>query len=311
MLENRELDVIHVLLPPELHVPLAIECLSAGRHVFVEKPLGLGIEDCQALRRAAENAGRVVGVNHNVVFSSVMLELLAVLRSGRIGRIEHVAIAQTRPASQISGFPSSHFMFDKPGNMVFEFGPHPLSVLRVLLGRAKRVSSMTSGDKQNRDGARYFTSWQSSMVCERGTAQCLFTFGRGCRHFSVHVYGEDGVISADFVTNRLQIHESGPHRRPETAEAVDALKNARLALATVARHMRDQVFGYLHLAPNRSDMATSIASFYDALTRGEAPPEGLDEGTDVVAMCEQIVGDRTTARITPRLGDGEAHVAIG
>ena len=76
MLERGRLDAVHILLPPELHVPLALECLGAGRHVFVEKPLGMSVDECRTLRQAAEKAGRSVGVNHNVVFSHVMQDLM-------------------------------------------------------------------------------------------------------------------------------------------------------------------------------------------------------------------------------------------
>ena len=53
MLAAEKLDVVHILTQPQHHVDPAMECLRAGCHVYVEKPLGLTTADC---RRVVEES---------------------------------------------------------------------------------------------------------------------------------------------------------------------------------------------------------------------------------------------------------------
>jgi len=49
------LDVVHVLLPPDLHIDTTRQILEAGTNVFLEKPMGLKSEECQGLVDLAES----------------------------------------------------------------------------------------------------------------------------------------------------------------------------------------------------------------------------------------------------------------
>src|SRR2546421_12428237 len=61
-------DAIHVLTPPSSHAALTLRALERGCHVLVEKPLATSTEDCDRIARAAQKAGRAVGVDHAMLF---------------------------------------------------------------------------------------------------------------------------------------------------------------------------------------------------------------------------------------------------
>src|SRR4051794_34192579 len=46
-------DVVHILLPPDLHASLAVEAMASGANVFVEKPLCVSEDECRTLETAA------------------------------------------------------------------------------------------------------------------------------------------------------------------------------------------------------------------------------------------------------------------
>ena len=56
--EVPEIDVVHVCTPHFLHVPMAKEALAAGKHVFLEKPVGISEDDARALDAALRAAFR-------------------------------------------------------------------------------------------------------------------------------------------------------------------------------------------------------------------------------------------------------------
>ena len=65
VLVDPEIEVVLVATKGELHVPLTIEALKAGKHVYVEKPLAETAEDCQRIIDAREKADKYVAVGFN------------------------------------------------------------------------------------------------------------------------------------------------------------------------------------------------------------------------------------------------------
>jgi predicted dehydrogenase len=67
MLEDPEVEAIIVATADEFHIPLALKALEVGKHVFVEKPLGVTVEECEELRRRAHatKPARVIQVGTN------------------------------------------------------------------------------------------------------------------------------------------------------------------------------------------------------------------------------------------------------
>src|SRR5580693_9714712 len=68
-LASSDCDVVHVLLPPAMHVDAALQMVDSGKSVFIEKPFGLDSGACAALCVRAAQRGVALGVNHNFLFS--------------------------------------------------------------------------------------------------------------------------------------------------------------------------------------------------------------------------------------------------
>ena len=71
MLSEGRLDVVHVLLPPELHAQTAAEIINAGLHVLLEKPMATCVEECTNLIEQARSKRVKIGVSHNFLFAPV------------------------------------------------------------------------------------------------------------------------------------------------------------------------------------------------------------------------------------------------
>jgi predicted dehydrogenase len=65
LLDDRDIDVIDIVTPTRLHHPIAMAALSRGKHVIVDKPLALNLEQAREMR----NAARAAGVVHAVTFN--------------------------------------------------------------------------------------------------------------------------------------------------------------------------------------------------------------------------------------------------
>ena len=66
LLAQPDVDVVNVLLPNHLHAQTAVAAMQAGRHVLIEKPVGLSLEECDAVVEAMKRYGRLAAVNHEL-----------------------------------------------------------------------------------------------------------------------------------------------------------------------------------------------------------------------------------------------------
>jgi predicted dehydrogenase len=62
MLSDPDVDAVVVAIADQFHVPMALKALGAGKHVLVEKPMGVTVEECEELKERADASGLVVQV---------------------------------------------------------------------------------------------------------------------------------------------------------------------------------------------------------------------------------------------------------
>src|SRR5262249_58109852 len=83
-IREREIDVAHLLVGPDLHEALARKLLERGIGAFVEKPLALSAAAARALADLARDRGLALGVNHNFTSHPAFVRLLARVATGPI-----------------------------------------------------------------------------------------------------------------------------------------------------------------------------------------------------------------------------------
>jgi len=291
MLRETRPDVVHVLLPPELHAAAGEECLSAGCHVFMEKPFCVTAHECHALEALAQRNGLQIGVNHNVVFMPVFVELIDAIRACRFGAIEQVQVMFTAPMPAIETAVHSHWMFGSPERIMLEIGPHPMSIPIRLLGGPLKASTAVSGEITLTNGARFFKHWQTSLVCERGTAQCTFSVGGAYGTITVLVIGEDAQAFIDIRRNTIQIYEKTPYLRLD--DMVNGFRNSWTMARRNLRALKMYAKGVVGVGPRYDQQSfsfrSSVAAFYRALAAGRTPRIDGAEGTRVVEACQMTI----------------------
>lgn len=82
-------DAVDLVTPADNHLALAEQCLGAGKHCFIEKPLALTVAEGRALAELVRGSGRVVQVGHIFRFHPVTTALRERIQSGAVGRIRY------------------------------------------------------------------------------------------------------------------------------------------------------------------------------------------------------------------------------
>jgi UDP-N-acetyl-2-amino-2-deoxyglucuronate dehydrogenase len=92
LLKECEVDAISICLPPNLHAPIAIEALEAGKHVIVEKPMAASLQECDAMIAAAEKADRILAVISQNRWQTPLVRAKRLIDEGLLGKVVHASI---------------------------------------------------------------------------------------------------------------------------------------------------------------------------------------------------------------------------
>lgn len=97
LLQSPEVDAVVIALPHWLHREVAVACLEAGKHLLVEKPLAMTVEECDAILEAAQRTGRTLSVAHMHRYFPVNAEARRLIAGGEIGRLVVVTDTWYKP----------------------------------------------------------------------------------------------------------------------------------------------------------------------------------------------------------------------
>lgn len=87
LLAQPDVDLVVVTLPHRLHAQVTIDALTAGKHVLVEKPMAMTLDECDRMIATAREARRLLAVGLTHHFHPVPAAAKALLDTGRFGRI--------------------------------------------------------------------------------------------------------------------------------------------------------------------------------------------------------------------------------
>ena len=90
LIRDPDIDAVYIATPHELHTPQALSAFEHGKHVIVEKPMALSLENCQTMVDAAERNQRYLVVGHSHGFDPPILHAARLVASGLLGAIRMV-----------------------------------------------------------------------------------------------------------------------------------------------------------------------------------------------------------------------------
>lgn len=145
ILEHCQPDVVAITTPSGSHKALAMEALSAGCHLLVEKPIAMSSEDAREICEAAEKAGKRVALGHVYRYFPLVDQVQHDLRNGRFGRIYYGTV-QVRWGHDQAYYDSAPWRGTRAadGGVVMNQSVHALDLMRWLLCVDDNDSSETS-----------------------------------------------------------------------------------------------------------------------------------------------------------------------
>lgn len=141
MLTETKPDVAVVITPHPFHMQQSIDCLQAGCHVLVEKPIAVQIADADRMIKAAEDAGKVLAVNFQQRFRPEIVAAQNLIKTGQLGDLQYVNIQRswTRTALYYDMVDWRGTWKGEGGGVLMNQSPHELDLICLLMGMPRRV----------------------------------------------------------------------------------------------------------------------------------------------------------------------------
>lgn len=156
MCADPAVEAIYIATPHQFHAANAIAAAKAGKHMLVEKPLALTLDECQAMIAAAKQAGvhLLVGPSHG--YDLPVVETQKLIASGAYGRLGLITALQYTDFMYRPRRPEE-LVTAEGGGVVFSQGAHQVEIVRMLAGGlATSVRAATTVlDKSRRSDGAY------------------------------------------------------------------------------------------------------------------------------------------------------------
>ena len=135
LLKKSAVTLIVHITPHNLHFPLALKCLQAGKHVVTEKPFVINTAECDKLIAVAKKKNLVVSTYHNRHWDGWILRAMdQVVKKKEIGDIYRIEVHMGG-----YGMPGDWWRTSKSisGGILYDWGCHQLEYCLQLMGKAK------------------------------------------------------------------------------------------------------------------------------------------------------------------------------
>jgi predicted dehydrogenase len=206
VLDHPDVEIVVNLTVPAAHADVASRAISAGKHVWSEKPISVDRASGRALLEQAEAAGLLIGVAPDTVLGPGVQTARRAIARGDIGEplSAHTIMQYVGPDIF---HPSPEFLFAKGAGPLFDMGPYYLTTLIHVFGAVQSVAAVGSRGRETRviqAGDRIGTVFDVevlthvSMIAkyvDGGVSQSVFSFDSPLTRMGVvEITGTEGTL---------------------------------------------------------------------------------------------------------------------
>ena len=213
LLKDKDVNAIILATPHSMHVEQIKLAAKYKKHIYVEKPIALTLEETRIALEAARQAGVEIAVGFQRRCHPSMVAALDAVRDGKIGRILHVEGHQSAPGLRIYKEGSwRQAREEQPAGGMTGMGIHLLDGMVSVLGAVEDVTVKSKKILQN--NASILDDMTSVLLTfESGATGYIGTSIATSGYFSLRFFGENGAVEV---------------RNPDLGEFVFTDQNAKI-----------------------------------------------------------------------------------
>lgn len=199
LLKDEEIEVVSIVLPSNIHHEVASAVLSAGKHLLLEKPMCLSMEDCQDLLRIAEENNLVFAIGHELRLSSLWGKVKELIADGFIGTPQYVLVELLRNPYR-HGSNDWRYDISRVGNWILEEPIHFFDMARWFIeGHGTPECVYATANSRQPDHPELQDNFSSIVKFDNGSyAVVTQTLSAFEHHQTVKVTGTKGALWASW-----------------------------------------------------------------------------------------------------------------
>lgn len=276
LVADAEIDAVLVATTGDQHAPVAHRVLAARKHVLVEKPLSLTLEEAQALASAARESGVVAMVGLNFRFHPLVQRLRDAVTHGDIGKPLAAFVTLTSMPDQRASVTGYEVHPHMGGGVFYDKAVHALDVFRFLFDcEVKSAQAICRSEKHLHDFASL------ALEMENGVRIQGIISDRMLPDFTCLVLGETG---------KAMINLTRPTGMLIYRKAFALNRFVRLSgYARQALHMAGSVLYFATPRGRLSSYRTMWQHFLHGVATHTAPRPDFDDGVAVARTLHQLL----------------------
>ena len=272
MLEQEEIDVVHICTPHYLHAPMAIYALEHGCHVLVEKPMGMNSLETEAMIQAAEASGRQLGICFQNRYNPTVRRIRELIDQGALGKFisSKTIVSWNRDASYYAQGAWRGTWREEGGGVLINQAIHTMDLTQWLAGLPVDVQAQTSCFRLG------------DAIEVEDTAHGYFHYADGATgvFYLTNAFGADDPVELDLIFEKATVRL----KKDLHIEYADGTEE----------HMDDQSLvggakGYWGNSHN-----TLIRDYYESLNEGRSFPIDGPEAAKIIRVLDAIYHSAAT-----------------
>jgi predicted dehydrogenase len=236
ILNNKDINAVYIATPPSTHLEYALQAIHAGKHVYLEKPMTLNVEQAKQICVAVEKSTSKLTVAHYRRKLPAFLRVKALLDKRKIGEVTHVDIQILQPKKtnlvadteenwrinpQISG-----------GGYFYDLAPHQIDLMIHYFGPIKTVRGLSSTSHINslvedvvngimafENGIQFRGLWNFTSAELNQKDQCIIYGTEGNIEFSF--FGSEVILTTTKGIETFSFHNPKHVQEPIIKATVD------------------------------------------------------------------------------------------
>lgn len=193
MLQNDSIDLVYLAVPPKFHHKIALDVITANKHLLCEKPLANSLIEAEEMANAVEGAKIVNAINFPMVYSNVFQKFKELITNGEIGEVNRVEVQMHFTTWPRSWQQNEWIASREQGGFIREVGPHYIQMVLDVFGGVRNIQSFVDFPEDPTLCEKGFISRMELLDGTTVLFNGLSNIGQK-EHISFKVFGSKGTV---------------------------------------------------------------------------------------------------------------------
>lgn len=291
MLENHQIHVVNICTPNAFHADMAVKAIEKGKHVMIEKPIAISLEDADRIIEAAERKGVKAASVHQNRFNDAVQKTRKAVENGAFGKMSHgVASIRWNRNQRYYDQASWRGTFSAQDGVLMNQCIHNIDLLKWMMGPVKSVTGKTATrfrDIEMEDVGTAILEFESGAL---GIIEGAGTIYPTNLEETLNLFGEKGTVCiGGIAVNKI-----------ENWRFAEEFKEAEAKMLEEQSDNPPTVYGYGHVA--------IIKDMIQAIREDRDPYVTLQDGKDAIEIVLAIYESSQTG--LPVTLDKERYLVV-